>query len=168
MHGKGTSMAELTDEVWDDRWWEAWERARRADKAGGESAAGQAWLVMLAEYGDPPAIEATGVASRPYPDERSAAERVSAADVVRFAERCGLELTPWQAEAMEHLYSGQVVVKGRQNGWSTIRRLIDRAEHSDGPFVEQIIDETHLFTAAEHEGLARRGWLGRMLDRVFG
>ena len=30
-----------------------------------------------------------------------------------------------------------------------------------------IVDEVHHFTAAEHDELGRRGWLRRMLDRVF-
>lgn len=100
----------------------------------------------------------------------SIAERVAA--VERLAEQAGITLTEWQRQAIEVMYAGGVVTRGRRNGWTTIRGLM-QAEHeqraSYRPGADRVtvpdLAERIAEYAAAHEPADRPGWLSRWFRR---
>lgn len=53
--------------------------------------------------------------------------------IKRAEELLGVELMPWQREFAEQFLAGEqmVTVGGRRSGWSTVRRVIQKACEDD-------------------------------------
>jgi hypothetical protein len=171
---------------WDDEWWRIWEDARAH---GGEAAARHADLEMSERHGlrpaEPPlgasaaiakigelgraAIveigELAGASGGVAPAGRLVCNGPDVAEsVLRLARGVNLELDPWQVDAIRRLYG--VHIGGRRNGRTSARALVAEIHSRAQASPPAIIDELPYFVAAERE--PRRGWLGRLLDRMFG